>query len=486
MNLNKTSFFNSTEVNISSRMNEYMKKNFGYEVEGDIATLQEAKKSLQAEQLELKDNNMSSKYIENMLMIETITSLLKAHGETLEEDDGRLKKDPATGKYDPEEIRKMQYQQNVADPLNKGIDSSKTATTISVEYDLELDKPKSQNPLLKRHYQLMRKFNVFISMPEWQGGDYGQWFADVRGSKENLLGWLKAWDYDQDYIDDVMGLEESAKESLEEEPGDQDGMYDSGKDYEVDQHIDNQKSATKISMAKLKAGDEVQILAKGPGAERNGLKKGENPYGEGNTVQILGFGVVPFEAKTSNKSHVIADSLVDFKDLYKKEIRNLKSDEDYERDLQMRDNPRARLNIIVNDIVPNSGFVGFIYQSSSGPGLMYISRSLSGDKWAVNFSDDMEFDLVSGDASQSESLEEDEEKGPDHYRWKNDSQLSQAERLLAVCIEKLDDAITYRAENSHLFFNNGDKAGTGDLYGMKDKLEKLHDNWDEHTEYYGM
>ena len=82
MNLHTTSFFNSTEVNISSRMNEYMKKNFGYEVEGDFDTLQEARKSLQAEQLELKDNYMSAKYVENMLMIETITSLLKAHGET--------------------------------------------------------------------------------------------------------------------------------------------------------------------------------------------------------------------------------------------------------------------------------------------------------------------------------------------------------------------------------------------------------------------
>lgn len=81
MNLHTTSFFNSTEVNISSRMNEYMKKNFGYEVEGDFDTLREAKKSLEAEQLELKDKYMSAKYVENMLMIETISSLLKAHNE---------------------------------------------------------------------------------------------------------------------------------------------------------------------------------------------------------------------------------------------------------------------------------------------------------------------------------------------------------------------------------------------------------------------
>ncbi len=60
----------------------------------------------------------------------------------------------------------------------------------------------------------------------------------------------------------------------------------------------------------------------------------------------------------------------------------------------MRGNSRAKLSQIANDIAKNSGFVGFIYQSSKGLGLLYISRSLSDDKWAVNFGDDMEFDLV--------------------------------------------------------------------------------------------
>ena len=82
MNLNDNKFFNSTDIHVSSRMNEYLKKNFGYEVNGDMATLEEAKQSLQLEQVELKKNSyMSQKYMENMLMIETITSLLKAHGE---------------------------------------------------------------------------------------------------------------------------------------------------------------------------------------------------------------------------------------------------------------------------------------------------------------------------------------------------------------------------------------------------------------------
>ncbi len=82
MNLNDNKFFNSTDIHVSSRMNEYLKKNFGYAVDGDMATLEEAKQSLQAEQVQLKkEDYMGKKYMENMLMIETITSLLKAHGE---------------------------------------------------------------------------------------------------------------------------------------------------------------------------------------------------------------------------------------------------------------------------------------------------------------------------------------------------------------------------------------------------------------------
>ena len=131
-----------------------------------------------------------------------------------EDDDYMIKR--KDGEYDKDEIRQMQYQQNVADPLNREIDSSQKAVTIEVDYDLELDTPKSQNSLLKKHYKEMRKFNVFISMPEWQEGPkdsgFGQWTAKVRGSKENLLGWLKAWEFDYDKEDLAdMGLGESAK-----------------------------------------------------------------------------------------------------------------------------------------------------------------------------------------------------------------------------------------------------------------------------------
>lgn len=199
MNLNDNKFFNSTDIHVSSRMNEYLKKNFGYAVDGDMSTLEEAKQSLQSEQIELKKTSyMSKKYMENMLMIETITSLLKAHGED------------TSSSYKHEEVTE------------------------------ELD-------------------------------------------------------------------------------------------------------------------------------------------------------------------------------------------------------------------LPETG------------------------------------DTTTSDASpETEQVAEDEEKGPDHYRWKNDSQLSIAKDRLEASMKELEHAIQYRAENSHLMMRGGDKAGTGDLYNMHDKLKDVLDNWDENTEYYGM
>tara|TARA_R110002167_G_scaffold16360_3_gene64139 strand:+ start:120 stop:728 length:609 start_codon:yes stop_codon:yes gene_type:complete len=98
-------------------------------------------------------------------------------------------------------------------------------------------------------------------------------------------------------------------------------------------------------------------------------------------------------------------------------------------------------------------------------------------------------DITTSNASpEIETVEEDEEeeKGIEHYRYKNDSQLANAKDKLIACMAQLDYAIDYRAKNSHLFFNTGDKAGTGDLYKMKEQLEKLHDSWEEATELYGM
>ena len=239
MNLNTNKFFNSTEVHISSRMNEYLKKNFGYEVEGDFDKLHEAKKVLEAEKVELKKlGYMNKQYVENMLMIETITSLLKAHGED------------TSSSYSQEEVNEERV----------------------------------------------------------------------------------------DEIIPVIGAIGGA-----------------------------------IARAAVGA-----VAKKAVGAVGGAMS---NTVSNANSVN----------ASKKSKS---------------KKLNAVKEDE--------------------------------------------------------------------------------EEKGPDHYRWKNDSQLSIAKDRLEASIKQLEHAIQYRAENSHLMMRGGDKAGTGDLYKMKEQLEKLHDSWDEQTEYYGM
>ena len=77
--MRKTIFYNSDPVAISSKMNEYMKSNFGYEVDGDLESLREAKAQLEAQKREMTADHQDRAYVENMLMIETIKSLLKAH-----------------------------------------------------------------------------------------------------------------------------------------------------------------------------------------------------------------------------------------------------------------------------------------------------------------------------------------------------------------------------------------------------------------------
>ncbi len=77
--MKKTIFYNTNPVAISTRLNEYMKSNFGYSVESDLASLREAKVALEAQKRELRADHQDRAYIENMLMLETIKSLLKAH-----------------------------------------------------------------------------------------------------------------------------------------------------------------------------------------------------------------------------------------------------------------------------------------------------------------------------------------------------------------------------------------------------------------------
>jgi hypothetical protein len=97
--------------------------------------------------------------------------------------------------------------------------------------------------------------------------------------------------------------------------------------------------------------------------------------------------------------------------------------------------------------------------------------------------DDANFEAIEETAVK----EADEEKGPDHYKWKNDSQLAVALGRIESAMEALDYAIQYRSENSDKFLRGfEERAGVGDLMRIKEKLVDIHSNWEKETEYYGM
>lgn len=73
-------FFTPTSTRVSSRLNKYMKENFGYEVEGDINELRAAKARLQ----EMAANGEGN-FVETTLMLQTVDALIKAHGEQIVE-----------------------------------------------------------------------------------------------------------------------------------------------------------------------------------------------------------------------------------------------------------------------------------------------------------------------------------------------------------------------------------------------------------------
>jgi hypothetical protein len=77
--MRKTIFYNTNPVAISTRLNEYMKSNFGYEIESDLQSLREAKSALEAQKRSMSTDMQDRAYVENMLMLETVRSLLKAH-----------------------------------------------------------------------------------------------------------------------------------------------------------------------------------------------------------------------------------------------------------------------------------------------------------------------------------------------------------------------------------------------------------------------
>lgn len=133
--MKKTIFYNTDPVAISTRLNEYMKSNFGYSVESDLESLREAKATLEAKKREMTTNHQDREYVETMLMIETIKSLLKAH--VAEVAEGKLP--PALQAYQDKKNGKKKDDKKEEEQVDEGTKGCGDCEWIKDETDGDID-----------------------------------------------------------------------------------------------------------------------------------------------------------------------------------------------------------------------------------------------------------------------------------------------------------------------------------------------------------
>ena len=75
--MRSTNFFKTDTISVSSRLNDYLKSNFGYEVEGDLDSLREAKANLEAKKRDMTPDYQSKDYVETMVKVREHGALKK-------------------------------------------------------------------------------------------------------------------------------------------------------------------------------------------------------------------------------------------------------------------------------------------------------------------------------------------------------------------------------------------------------------------------
>ena len=73
-----------------------------------------------------------------------------------------------------------------------------------------------------------------------------------------------------------------------------------------------------------------------------------------------------------------------------------------------------------------------------------------------------------------------------YYRDLDKGQLNHTRLMLDKSKGQLRVAIAQREKFGKELMGNGDRAGTGNLYEILEKLEKIVDSWDEETELYAV
>ena len=73
-----------------------------------------------------------------------------------------------------------------------------------------------------------------------------------------------------------------------------------------------------------------------------------------------------------------------------------------------------------------------------------------------------------------------------YYRDLDKGQLNHTKLMLEKSRGQLKVAIAQRENFGKELMGNGDRAGTGNLYEILEKLEKITDSWEKETELYAV
>lgn len=144
--MRSTNFFKTDTIAVSSKLNDYLKSNFNYSVEGDLESLSEAKDKLEAKKREMRSDYQNREYVETMMMLETVKSLLKAHKEQSLEEGGKHK---YTSDAQRKAVHAKKAEENTKTEEPKMENTDKKSAEVSKEENLEESLLDQLNKLLE-------------------------------------------------------------------------------------------------------------------------------------------------------------------------------------------------------------------------------------------------------------------------------------------------------------------------------------------------
>lgn len=248
-------FFTPTSIRVSSRLNDYLKENFGYTVDGDIKELQKAKAKLEVMQESGKN------YVETTMMLEAVKALLKARVDEVSSDLAKRYKKNA--KLD------MEFND---DDINRNVRMHRYGT------DDQSEKAASEiNRLQKRN---TKRHNGIKNANKRIGEAAKPDFLDVDKDGNKKEPMKKALDDKKKKVNEVdMGQAKSVQDK-KDEAGSKKGKYNvvNGKGKVVsshDNHGDAMRAANKKDEYKVKKVNESVTLQRVLLSQLNAILEGD-------------------------------------------------------------------------------------------------------------------------------------------------------------------------------------------------------------------